>query len=76
MKTMTCKDMGGPCDESMTAASAEEMIAMGGAHVHATLDDAHKAIAADMAAMTPESSQAWNDEFSKKWDAAADAETA
>jgi predicted small metal-binding protein len=39
MKTMTCMDMGGPCEHTMTAETSEEMIKMGGDHVMSSMDD-------------------------------------
>jgi hypothetical protein len=33
MKTMTCKQMGGPCDMAMHANTAEEMMKAGAAHI-------------------------------------------
>jgi hypothetical protein len=44
MKTMTCKQMGGPCDTPIRASSAEEMMERGKEHVGemaAKGDDGH-----------------------------------
>ncbi len=41
MKTMTCRDMEGPCDAKMTADTPEEMMQKGGDHIMATKDEAH-----------------------------------
>lgn len=44
MKTMTCKQMGGPCDTAFTANTAEEMMKVGGEHLEEQkADPAHKA---------------------------------
>ena len=69
MKTMTCMDMGGPCEHAMTAETPEEMMKMGGDHVASTMDDAHIKIAEDMKTMTPESNKEWHDMFMARWDA-------
>lgn len=66
MKTMTCSQMGGSCDASMTAATAEEMATMGMAHLH----EAHPEHAAEVAASTQEEKDAWMADFQAKWDAA------
>lgn len=69
---MTCSDMGGPCGASMTALTAEEMINMGAHHVMSTDDDAHRAVAAQMQTMTLEGKEAWQADFTKKWDELAE----
>ena len=33
MKTMTCKQMGGPCDTKVQASSKDEMMTKGGEHL-------------------------------------------
>ncbi len=51
MKTMTCKDMGGPCDLRLTGATADEVIKAQDAHLKAAVaggDDAHEAALASM----------------------------
>ena len=65
MKSMTCNDMGGPCDATMTAGSAEEMMKHGMDHVDAT----HPEVAETIKAMTPEEQETWKADFMKKWDA-------
>ena len=50
MKTMTCKQMGGGCDHSITEASEEEMMKMSMEH----LKIAHPDLAAKVEAMAPD----------------------
>ncbi|MDB4939919.1 MAG: hypothetical protein JWO40_344 [Candidatus Doudnabacteria bacterium] len=57
MKTMTCNQLGGKCDVSITAATADEMMAKGMAH----LGEAHPEMAADIKKM-PE-----DDPIMKAW---------
>jgi predicted small metal-binding protein len=63
MKKMTCREMGGPCDAEMTAATSEEMVKKGMEHVEA----AHPEMVASIKAMTPEENEKWNAEFNMKW---------
>ena len=65
MKTMTCAQMGGTCDASMTAATEAEMVQMGMAHITA----AHPDMAEKVAAMTQEEKDAWAADFHAKWEA-------
>ena len=65
---MTCKQMGGPCDFSMQADTAEEMMKMGGDHVRemaATGDEPHKQVLMMMeeTGKDPEKNKAWMDTF-------------
>lgn len=67
MKTMTCRQMGGPCDESFTG-TAEELMELGGNHVNTEAekgDAAHIEVKKLMdAAMTdPAAAKAWGDKF-------------
>jgi hypothetical protein len=53
MKTMTCKQMGGPCDEGFTGATADEVIKAQDAHLKEAVaggDDSHKQALEDMQA--------------------------
>jgi len=78
MKKMTCKDMGGPCDFTVTGNSAEEMMQNGALHVTQmadTGDEGHKNVLAMMKDMEgkPEEAKKWNDEFAAKFAALPDA---
>ena len=67
MKTMTCKQMGGPCDVAFTADTPDEMIQLGSAHVTemADKDSEHKKAAEMMAAAqtNPALAQEWDKKF-------------
>ena len=65
MKTMTCAQMGGTCDTSMTAATEAEMVQMGMDHVIA----AHPEMKEKMDAMTQDEKDAWAADFHAKWEA-------
>jgi predicted small metal-binding protein len=72
MKTMTCSQLGGPCDASMTAGSEKEMMDMGWAH----MESAHPEMAKEMGALPQEDKDKWTADFHAKWEAQAeDAET-
>jgi hypothetical protein len=67
MKTMTCRQMGGPCDTAIHAASAEEMMAEGGKHLKEMSDqgdEGHK-MALAMMNKGPDSPEniAWMDKL-------------
>lgn len=61
MKTMTCKELGGPCDEAMHAATADEMATVAMAHLEA----AHPEMAATIKEMPKDDPkmQEWNTKF-------------
>ena len=51
MKTMTCKQLGGPCDHQLIGETADEVIKLQDAHLKdavASGDDTHAAALADM----------------------------
>lgn len=64
---MTCAQMGGMCDHSMSAETSEEMIAVGMQHIEAV----HPEMAADIKAMPADHPMmvAWSEKFHKDWDA-------
>lgn len=52
MKTMTCQQLGGPCDHDLTGADANDVIKAQDAHLKQSVaagDDAHRRAASDMA---------------------------
>jgi hypothetical protein len=68
MKTMTCKQMGGPCDVAFQAETADEMMKMGASHLEemaASGDEGHVAAKKmmDDAVTNPEMAKSWNDKF-------------
>lgn len=68
MKTMTCRQMGGPCDVAFTAVTSEEMMNKGAAHVtelSKTGDTEHKKVEEMMIASQtdPVAAKIWSDKF-------------
>ena len=70
MKTMTCAQMGGPCEAKITGNTSDEM--MGNGMVH--LESAHPAMAADVKTMPKDDPKmvAWSEKFMKDWASAPD----
>jgi len=68
MKTITCREMGGMCDEPITAATKDEMLAKGMAHLEA----AHPEMAETVKTMPKEDPMMveWAAKFDATWDAA------
>ena len=69
MKTITCRQMGGPCDAPIHGETAEEMMNNGATHVRETNDEGHKQVLAMMEEMQkdPVAGQKWNEDFAKKF---------
>ncbi|MBA3788982.1 DUF1059 domain-containing protein [Patescibacteria group bacterium] len=65
MKTMTCSQMGGPCDASMTAGSEKEMMDMGWKH----MEEVHPDRVSEIKQMPKEDMDKWSAEFHTKWEA-------
>ncbi len=70
MKTMTCRQMGGPCDTAIQGNTAEEMMNNGAAHIKEMAgkgDEEHKKVLEMMDEMqkNPESGKEWNEKFMK-----------
>jgi len=68
MKTMTCRQMGGPCDTAFHANTADEMMNQGAAHLNemaAKGDEAHVAAKKmmDDAGKDPAAAKQWSDKF-------------
>jgi predicted small metal-binding protein len=66
MKTMTCNELGGPCDHKLSAASWDEMVKSMTTHVM----DRHPDTAKAMGKMYKEDPKQWGREMKSKWDAA------
>ena len=66
MKTMQCKDLGGTCDEKLTASSWDEMVHTMTNHVM----QEHPDVAKQMEKMHNEDPQRWGKENKPKWEAA------
>lgn len=67
MKTMTCKELGGICDQKLSAGSWEEMVKAMMNHVM----ENHPDLAKDMERMHEQDPQKWGRETKPKWEAAA-----
>jgi len=67
MKTMTCKQMGGPCNAPLHGETAEEMLSNGAKHLQESLDEEHEKVLTMMEDMQkdPEAGKKWNDDFAK-----------
>jgi predicted small metal-binding protein len=66
MKTLTCAQMGGPCDAKISGNSKEEIVMNGMKH----LEEAHPEMAADVKAMPQD------DPKMKEWDTKLDKDLA
>ena len=66
MKTMTCKSLGGPCEQKLSADSWNEMVSVMTRHVIEQHPDTAKA----MEKMHNEDPKKWGRETKPKWDAA------
>jgi predicted small metal-binding protein len=72
MKTMTCKQMGGPCDAPLHGNSADEVMAEGAKHIEemaAAGDEGHKQVKAMMDAMQKDPNSAENRQWFEKFSA-------
>lgn len=66
MKTLTCRELGGSCDQKLSAASWDEMVKTMTQHVLQN----HPDVAKDMERMHNEDPQRWGRKMRPKWDAA------
>lgn len=69
MKTLTCRELGGVCDERLSTETWDGMVQMMTAHVM----DKHPDTAKEMEAMHAENPEKWGKEMKPKWEAAPDA---
>jgi predicted small metal-binding protein len=65
MKTMTCRNLGGACDQKLSAESWNEMVGLMVKHV----TDNHPDVAKQMEQMHNADSQKWGRETKPKWEA-------
>ena len=65
VKTMTCKQLGGKCDQKLSAGSWDEMVKVMTQHVM----ERHPDVAKEMAAMHDKDPTRWGREMKPKWDA-------
>lgn len=69
MKSMTCQELGGPCNQKLTAPTWDEMFKAMTRHVLEKHPDTAKA----MERMHAEDPKKWGREMKPKWDAKPDA---
>ena len=71
MKSMTCKEMGGPCDTKISGNTADELMKSGSDHIGSMDDDGHKKAVTMMEDMKnkPEEAKTWDNDFKAKFDA-------
>lgn len=69
MKTMTCKQMGGPCDMPIHGEIAQELSDNGAKHLKEATDEGHKQALAMMEDMQkdPVAGQKWTEDFNRKF---------
>lgn len=63
MKSMTCRELGGPCDQKLTATTWDEMVKTMTRHVM----DKHPQTAKEMEEMHHEDPKKWGREMKPKW---------
>jgi predicted small metal-binding protein len=68
MKSMTCKELGGPCSQEIKAETWDEMVKAMTRHVL----EKHPETAKAMERMHNEDSKRWGREMKPKWDAKPD----
>ncbi|MEO7914536.1 MAG: DUF1059 domain-containing protein [Novosphingobium sp.] len=66
MKTMTCRELGGTCDQQISAESWGEMVKKMTAHVM----EKHPDVAQSMKKMHEDDPEKWGKEMKPKWEAA------
>jgi predicted small metal-binding protein len=66
MKTLTCRDLGGPCDQELSAETWDDMVQTMTKHVM----ENHPETAKEMEEMHNEDPEKWGKEMKPKWDAA------
>ena len=66
MKTMTCRDLGGKCDQKLAANSWDEIVKVMTKHVV----ERHPDVAREMERMHNEDPKKWGEMIKPKWDAA------
>ena len=72
MKTITCRQMGGPCDMAFTGSTPKSVMDQGSQHVMASTDPDHMKVAEQMKTMSPEDNSKWNQMFEDLWEKTAD----
>jgi predicted small metal-binding protein len=68
MKTLTCRELGGACDQELSAGSWEEMVKKMTGHVM----EQHPKVAKRMEKMHRQDPKQWSRETKPKWEAASE----
>jgi predicted small metal-binding protein len=68
MKVMTCKELGGKCNQKLSAASWDEMVKLMTRHVM----EKHPDVAKKMAQLHKDDPNQWGRQMRPKWDSAPD----
>ena len=69
MKTLTCRQLGGPCDMPIHGETAQELMDNGTKHIRQSNDEGHKKVVAMMEDMRndPEAGKKWQEDFDRKF---------
>lgn len=68
MKTFTCRELGGPCDEKLTGATYREVGEKGSAHIMSTTDEAHAKLREQLVTSSEAEKEQWWNWFKGEWD--------
>ncbi|WP_309604148.1 DUF1059 domain-containing protein [Phenylobacterium sp.] len=68
MKTMTCKELGGKCDQQLSAETWDQIVQVMTKHVM----EKHPDVAKEMEKLHNEDPKKWAKEMKPKWDAAVE----
>jgi predicted small metal-binding protein len=66
MKTFTCRELGGTCDEKFSGETFDEIMEQGSEHM--MTDDAHKTSIMDMEQRTGENTEQWMERMQREFD--------
>jgi hypothetical protein len=73
MKIMTCREIGGPCDEGITGESFDDIAAKGYQHIADIQDDEHKKVKEHIDSASDEDKKIWMEETAPKFNSAPEA---
>lgn len=68
MKKITCKDMGGVCNEVFEGNTYREVGEKGGAHIMSTTDEAHAKLREQLTTSSEAEKNQWWEWFRGEWD--------
>ena len=73
MKKITCRQMGGVCDDVIERETPEEVMKKGHEHVQNATDEEHKQLSEKMKQLSDEDNKKWEEGFRKTWEETPDA---